>query len=436
MNRLLCGVAALLAAAAAPGAAPVAFDATVTAYENERFAPSRTSFQRMAEAGLPEAQFNLGVMTLNGQGGLADPVEAALWVRLAADAKYEPAMEAVEVLMEYLDGNQQSRYEQRLPEWRDRHARSALLERYRPETCESDCLEPADGDSPESTRMDVDASESKPADDVYITVDDKPLTADRTAPRYPRRATEQAISGRVILGGWITGTGELRHPHIVDGYPDDVFDQVAMDAWTSWRFDWPDGVPDSAPAYISQQIIFTLDSMKKGSTQRELSEAIEASEEDVDAAHKAVWMVEKLHLPLSEKARPDSVVSIISRAAEAGLVRAQHDLSDRQAHGDLVRQNRDAAIFWLKQAAFEGDARAQFELTRWNRLDDDFRSDLRRAAARQGFLPAVLWELREHVAGPQGQNPDYLRELLDHLPEDWPHGEDLIEQAHRRLVDS
>lgn len=436
MNRLLCGLAALLATATAPGAAPVAFDATVAAYEAERFEPARSSFQRMAEAGLPEAQFNLGVMTLNGQGGPANRVEAALWVRLAADAEYEPAVEAVEVLMEHLDDDQQSRYRQRLPEWRERHARSALLERYRPEACQSDCLEPGDGAGPGSTRMDVDASGSTRSDEVLATVDDMALTADRTPPRYPRRAAEQAIMGRVILGGWVTGTGELRHPHVVDGFPEKVFDHAAMEAWTSWQFDWPDGPPDSAPTYISQQIVFTLDEMKEGPTQRALSEAIEAGEEDLHAAHKAVWMVERLELPVSEQARPESVVSIISRAAEAGVIRAQHDLSDRQARGDMVRQDRDAAVFWLKQAAFEGDARAQFELTRWQRLDDDFRSDLQRAAARQGFLPAVLWALREQVTGPQGGDPDYLRELLDHLPDDWPHGEGLIKQARRQLADS
>lgn len=434
MKHLPIGLAALLAASTGFAAAPVAFEATVTAYENERFEAARTSFQRMAEAGLPEAQFNLGVMTLNGQGGPADRVEAALWVRLAADAEYEPAVEAVDVLMEHLDDGQNEQFEQRLPDWRENHALGELIERHRPEACQSDCLEPGEG--PHGPSSMPEASDSTQPDNVVRTVDGKPLTGERSPPRYPRRAAEQNLMGRVVLGGWIGEDGRLQHPHVIESFPDEVFDDAAMQAWTSWEFEWPEGAPASVPQYVSQNIVFRLDELKSGGTQREFASAVEEGEEELQAAHKAVWMVERLELPVSEKARPDSVVSIISRAAEAGVIRAQRDLADRQARGDMVRQDRDGAIFWLKQAAFEGDALAQFELARWERLDDGFRSDLRRAAARQGLLPAVVWELRERVARAPGQvDRDYLQQLLERLPNDWQHGEELVERA-RRLADS
>lgn len=437
MIRVVLAIAILSCLAQVQARVPVSFENTVAAYENDRFEHARTSFNRMAEAGVPEAQFNLSVMMLNGQGGPANRVEAALWARVSADAGYEPAKEAAGILLQHLDDEQQSQYEERLPEWRDQYARSTLIERHRPEPCQSDCLEPGEHELPGYEDSLPAGSEPSGYEDFFISIDGKPLLAERTPPHYPREAAQSAIMGRVVLGGWLNADAELQHPHVVESFPEDVFSQAAMSAWTNWRFAWPEGAPEESPIYIGQQIIFTMDSMSTGLqpnggiTQRELESALDQAEQNIQAAHEAVWMIERLQLPLSEKSRPASVVSIVFQAAEAGVTRAQRDLAERQANGELVKQNRDAAIFWLKQAAFEGDAVAQFELSRWGRIEDEFGADLRRAAALEGFLPALLWELRDQVGTPARAEPAYLDQLLDLLPADWPHGNELIEMARR-----
>ena len=42
----------------------------------------------LAEAGDPDAQYNLGVMYANGRGVTQDDTEAVRWYRLAADPGY------------------------------------------------------------------------------------------------------------------------------------------------------------------------------------------------------------------------------------------------------------------------------------------------------------------------------------------------------------
>lgn len=442
MIRLLSGLAVLLVTGPGLGATPIEFDATVTTYEEERFEPARTSFRRMAEAGVPEAQFNLGVMTLNGQGGAADRAEAALWIRLSADAGYQPAMEAVDVMMKHLDDEQRSEYDQRLPDWQDRYARRSLIERHQPETCESSCLERDENELPSSDETRKAEDESSDSEEITTTVNSKELVVkQRMQPHYPRDAADSGTMGRVVLGAWLDDNGTLQHPHIIEQHPDDVFGEAAMKAFKRWQFEWPEGVPASAPKYMTQEIVFTLDSLSRGNqpnggkTQRELQSAVEEGESDLEAAHKAVWLVERLQLPVPEQAKRDSVVSVIFQAAQAGVSRAQRDLADRLVAGDLVQQDREAAIFWLKQAAFEGDVIAQFELASGDWIPEDFRRDLRRAAALDGFLPALLWELREQVASPDSADRQYLEALLDRLPDEWSHGDELIEKA-RQLAEA
>lgn len=436
MIRLLSGLAVLLVTGPGLAATPVEFDATVTTYEEERFKPARTSFRRMAEAGVPEAQFNLGVMMLNGQGGAADRVEAALWIRVSADAGYQPATEAVDVVMKHLDDEQRSAFDQRLSDWQDRHAHGSLIERHQPETCESDCLERDENELPSSGETREPESETSDSEVLVTTVDGKELLVkQRVQPHYPRDAADSGTMGRVVLGAWLGDTGTLQHPHIIEQHPGDVFGEAATKAFKRWQFEWPEGVPASAPKYMTQEIVFTLDSLSRGNqpnggkTQRELQSAIEESESDLEAAHKAIWMVERLQLPVPEQAKRDAVVSVIFQAAQAGVPRAQRDLADRLVGGEMVQQDREAAIFWLKQAAFEGDAIAQFKLASRDWIPEDFRRDLRRAAALDGFLPALLWELREQVATPDSVDRQYLEALLDRLPDEWSHGDEMIEKA-------
>ena len=61
------------------------FEAGLEAYKRGDYETALREFKPLAEQGIAEAQFNLGVMYVTGQGVPQDNKEAAKWYRLAAE---------------------------------------------------------------------------------------------------------------------------------------------------------------------------------------------------------------------------------------------------------------------------------------------------------------------------------------------------------------
>ena len=61
------------------------FEDAIQAYQLGEFKTAYRLFKPLAEQGLPEAQHNLGLMYVNGQGVSQDYAEAVMWYRKAAE---------------------------------------------------------------------------------------------------------------------------------------------------------------------------------------------------------------------------------------------------------------------------------------------------------------------------------------------------------------
>ena len=81
-------LALLLAGAASP---PPGFKEGVAAFRKGDYPAALKAFKTIAEGGLAEAQFNLGVMYRQGLGVKADLAEALKWYRKAADQGHPKA---------------------------------------------------------------------------------------------------------------------------------------------------------------------------------------------------------------------------------------------------------------------------------------------------------------------------------------------------------
>lgn len=423
MNRIVLAMLACLGASLVEARQPVAFDETVEAHAAGQLEDARASFERMAGAGRVEAQFNLGAMLANGEGGRRNVVEAALWIALAEEAGFEAARQALPTIKANLDQEQSADFEQRLPAWRDEFSRDALLARHAPEFC-ADCSdEEMSARDAESRRLDT-------------LIRDKQLTVEREAPRYPRDAAGSGSMGMVLLGGWLNAAGELEQPHILFSDPKDVFDRSALRAFSRWRFEWADGEPEGTPIYITQQIKFTLENMGAGApydsiSLKKLERQLDKADEDLLAAYKSAWTLDFLGLA-TDPDNPGAVIDITHQAARAGIIRAQLDLARRLHRGDKVEADIEAHRFWLKQAAFEGVPRAQFMLSLKDSLDPEFTDALRTSAAEAGFMPATLAEIRQQVERREMADRGRLAQLLDSLPHDWRKyhgGDDMMRRA-------
>ncbi|MFU8830919.1 MAG: energy transducer TonB [Wenzhouxiangella sp.] len=376
---------------------PTGFDQTVAAYEQGRVEAARTAFQRMAEAGLTEAQFNYGVMLLNGEGGSSDAVNGSAWIQVAAQEHYAPAEEVMQILRSQFD-------EQRLHDvtvaaevLAAQFGRKSLLERHRP-VLRSPSGGKTKSTSARSTRR--------------VTVNNRGVRFHIPTPNYPLEAGDGTM-GVVQLGGWVGADGTVQHPHVISSHPGRIFDRVALRAFSNLRAEWLEE-PPARPAYHTQQITFTLESFE-GPTALELMRVAKAGEQELEAQFRAIWMIEQLGIPDIDIA-PDSRLEVTHAAAIAGIEAAQLHLGRQLRNGSQVERDLASGTFWLMQAAFEGNAEAAFELSHSTEIDEQFRRDLRRSAINSGLEAALLWEIRYQVENPQYADPDDLQELIEQLP--------------------
>ena len=81
----------LIACAALAVPAFADFAAGMAAYQKGDYATAAKDWEEEANAGNAEAQFNLGLLYLDGKGVAQDYAEAAVWFRRAADQGYAKA---------------------------------------------------------------------------------------------------------------------------------------------------------------------------------------------------------------------------------------------------------------------------------------------------------------------------------------------------------
>ncbi len=99
----------LLAIAGAGFAVAADFGAGLAAYRRGDFAAALAEWRPLAEAGMVEAQFNLGLLHHEGKGVSEDHRAAAEWYRRAADKGYARAQYDLAAMYESGDGVEQDR---------------------------------------------------------------------------------------------------------------------------------------------------------------------------------------------------------------------------------------------------------------------------------------------------------------------------------------
>ena len=80
------------------------FQKGVAAYQSGDYVTALQEWRPLAEQGDADAQYNLGLMYLKGEGVLQDYAEAVKWYRLAAEQGIASAQTNIGVMYEYGDG--------------------------------------------------------------------------------------------------------------------------------------------------------------------------------------------------------------------------------------------------------------------------------------------------------------------------------------------
>ncbi|MGD9264897.1 MAG: energy transducer TonB [Lysobacterales bacterium] len=99
------------------------------------------------------------------------------------------------------------------------------------------------------------------ADGVVMTddtVDDPPRAVFQAPMQYPPRAKAKGVKGYVVLSLLIGVTGEIEQVTVIESFPEGVFDDVAMQGVSQWKFSPALYQGKAVRAWARQRIRFDL----------------------------------------------------------------------------------------------------------------------------------------------------------------------------------
>lgn len=131
---------------------------------------------------------------------------------------------------------------------------------------------------------------------------------------------------------------------------------------------------------------------------------------------KSIYSLASLYERGYDSIAPDSIksLSLYRRAAEAGMPEAQNYLGYLFYKGGMVKADTDSAVFWISQAALNGDMRAANNLGYMFMEGERIEHDDAKAAywfeiAAEGGISSAITQLADLTAEGRGVERDSLR---------------------------
>jgi TPR repeat protein len=316
--------AALAAVALAAPAVRADFNAALADYKAGHYDSARRAFSSMAELGDCSSQFNLGVMTLQGQGGAKDVGAGVGWLEAAAANGCQE-----------LVGGRVASLQGALSTGEQRTA-ADILAHYGHEALRTQgVVEPA-----------LDCRERVPA-----------VVLQGPAPEYP-----SAGKGRnaLVIGELTVGVdGYARDPEILLSVPDPVFASAAIEAWMHSRF--TPATHNGAPVESRQQVrlLFNLAGAEPlWSTAPYKDQRAAAEAGDAQAGYLVGLAATAGSAP---GIGPAHGTQLLIDAARDGNPQAQYWLA-LQLRAVRLCHPGSRGTAWLEHAAAAGDSAAQLAL--------------------------------------------------------------------------
>lgn len=346
------------------------FEAAFELYERGELERARNGFRHLAELGDPEARLNLGVMLAKGEGGDADPIAAAAWIRWAADQGNDGAAQVLPIVQRSLDDVQRELAAARLAELREAHGLSA------------GAISSTTG--PGSTPETRGACRMK-----------------RTPPVYPRKALERGQTGFAVVHFLVSPEGNITAPYDMPGARrDDLFGPAARRAVRHWD---ARGCAGDDYYAIRQTINFVfLNDDEPGAyrnmeRERAARQLAKARAGDPGEAYVVGLLAE--HFPGLFDLAPGEELDLMLAAAVAGIPAARWQLA-------MDSERRDDRYRWRILAARQGFAPALDSMARWSALPAPERREAMLRASSDGYLPAVYMAVRHLAAHPEAAERD------------------------------
>jgi TPR repeat protein len=320
-TTILCGA---LAAATLAAAAHADFNAALSEYHAGHYDSARRQFTAMAELGDCSAQFNLGVMTLQGQGGAKDVGSGIGWLEAAAANGCE---ELVGGRVAALKGDLSAQ---------EQHTAAGILARYGHDALHAQGIVDPELDCRERVRARV---------------------LQGTAPEYPPAGNHR--NGLVIGALTIGVDGHARDPEILLAMPDEAFAAAAVEAWLHSRFApaTRNGAPEESRLQLRMPFVVAgAEPLWSSATYKDKRAASDAGD---SGAEYLVGLAGPGDPAVG--IGPAQGTQLLILAARDGNPRAQYWLGV-QLRSVAACHPRTSGAAWLEHSAAGGDASAQIAL--------------------------------------------------------------------------
>lgn len=353
------------------------FEDAVKHYEEGHYQKAFMEFQSLAEIGHKAAQFNLGVMFLEGTAVEADPVKAYAWIKLA-DKKSQKEQAFLKKIFQQLDQDKQEEAE---------FFYTSLNESFSEEALKL-ALEPV----------------YKPVDPSLDTENEaKPLKT--IAPDYPYEAAMKGVEGWAKFAFKLDQEGTPTDIRVMDSYPGDVFVKDSIAAISKWQFETPSDKSQLNKVY-KYRLSFELD--KNNRKNRSIISEVKEKAESGDPVAQYYYAK---YAPMVERDPEFNPTMWLYKSAQQGVADAQYELAEKLLAGQGCEEDKEKAISWLIQSASGNLGRSQFKLAKlFFKVDDKEKAYFWLDKAIESDDSEIALELAEYLH--ELNEPKYPLDLI------------------------
>ncbi len=316
------------------------FDTATNAYANKDYQQAFTEFYSLAQLGNKRAQFNLGVMYLNGEFVEQDIFKAYAWGKLSEHSERPDFAQIRKSLEKEFTAEDFKKAQRTFKTIKNTYGDEQIYAKLSPIVYQY--------------------SDNKTGYNKY-----KVEIIKRKPPRYPAEALNKRIQGWVTVGFEIHPDGSARSPYIIDAYPENTFENETFRAIQNFEFKVT-FEPQVKPfiTYGRQTIEYSLEKMSDAnSLKRYYDKRLQQLRDlaDQDSAHAQYLYAIAASSDLinkDNKITQEEVNQWLLKSAQNGHVEAQFHLGRNILRGKGCKVEKQKGIDWIVYAAEQGHSRS------------------------------------------------------------------------------